>query len=116
MLPLAECEKLARKANDACLTVGIALEPCSMPDTRRPSFSLGPGHVEFGVGVHGEPGVTREPFQTADRLVDQICDKLFGELLDGTDRVAVLVNSLGGTPAMELLILRRRLGQRLAAR
>lgn len=116
MLPLAECEKLARKANDACLTVGIALEPCSMPDTRRPSFSLGPGHVEFGVGVHGEPGVTREPFQTADRLVDQICDKLFAELPKETDRVAVLVNSLGGTPTMELLILRRRLGQRLAAR
>lgn len=116
MLPLAECEKLARKANDACLTVGVALEPCSMPDTRRPSFSLGPGHIEFGVGIHGEPGVTREPFQSADRIVDQICDRLFAELPEGTDRLAVLVNSLGGTPAMELLILRRRLGQRLASR
>ena len=116
MLPLAECERLARKANDACLTVGVALEPCSIPDTRRPSFQLGPDFVEFGVGVHGEPGMRRDPMRNADGIVDQICDRLFAELPPEARRVAVLVNSLGGTPGLELFVLRRRLGQRLAAR
>lgn len=116
MLPLAECERLARKANAACMTVGVALEPCSMPDTRRPSFRIGAKNIEFGVGVHGEPGIARMAFDSADRITDRICDRIFAELPDGTDRVAVLVNSLGGTPMLELLILHRRLGQRLAAR
>lgn len=116
MLPLEDCERLARKANAACLTIGVALEPNSMPDTRRPSFRLGEGDMEFGVGVHGEPGVIRQPMQSADRIVDQICDRLFAELPPEADRVAVLVNSLGGTPEMELFILNRRLRQRLAAR
>ncbi len=116
MLPLEDCERLARKANAACLTIGVALEPCSLPDTRRPSFRLGAGDLEFGVGVHGEPGVSRQPLQDADRIVDQICDRIFAELPEATDRVAVLVNSLGGTPEIELFILNRRLRQRLAAR
>jgi dihydroxyacetone kinase-like protein len=88
-----------------------------MPDTRRPSFSIGQNDMEFGVGVHGEPGVTRVPLQNADRIVDQICDRIFDEMgLDRGARVAVLVNSLGATPMMELFILNRRLVQRLSAR
>ncbi|EEW26189.1 bifunctional sugar-binding transcriptional regulator/dihydroxyacetone kinase subunit DhaK [Rhodobacter ferrooxidans] len=117
MYGLAECERLARKANDACHTIGVAMESCSMPDTQRPSFKIGEDDMEFGVGVHGEPGVTRVPIESADRIVDQICDRIFAEMQPRPgDRVAVLVNSLGGTPMMELLILNRRLRKRLEAR
>ncbi|RYH06286.1 bifunctional sugar-binding transcriptional regulator/dihydroxyacetone kinase subunit DhaK [Tropicimonas sp. IMCC6043] len=117
MLPLDVCERLVRKANFACHTIGVALEPCSMPDTQRPSFSIGQNEMEFGVGVHGEPGVTRMPLQSADRIVDQICDRIFEEMrLESGGRVAVLVNSLGATPMMELLVVNRRLMQRLSAR
>lgn len=117
MYPLAECERLTRKANDACHTIGVALESCSLPDTQRPSFKIAQDDMEFGVGVHGEPGVMRKPIESADRIVDQICDRIFAEMkpVKG-DRVAVLLNSLGGTPMMELLILNRRLQARLQAR
>ncbi len=117
MAPLDECERLARKANAACHTLGVALEPCALPETRRPSFVLDAQSVEFGVGIHGEPGVLRQDMAPADRIVDQVCDQLFAamDLREG-QRVAVLVNSLGGTPMLELLILNRRVRQRLAAR
>lgn len=117
MYGLAEVERVARKANDACHTIGVALESCSLPETQRPSFKIAEDDMEFGVGVHGEPGVTRVPIESADRIVDQICDRIFAEMEPGKgDRVAVLVNSLGGTPMMELLILNRRLQYRLDAR
>jgi len=116
MEPLAEVERLTRKANAACHTIGVALEPCSMPETRRPSFVLGAQDLEFGVGVHGEPGVQRQKLAAADRIVDEVCDQLFTAMKLGTgQRVAVLVNSLGGTPMIELMVLNRRLQQRLNA-
>lgn len=117
MLPLEDCTRLAQKANAACHTIGVALEPCSMPDTLRPSFRLGEDDLEFGVGIHGEPGVARMPMLTADRVVDRICDRIFAEMAPQPGQsLAVLINSLGGTPMMELFILNRRLHQRLAAK
>ena len=117
MLPLAECERLARAANANCHTMGIALEPCSLPETRKPSFALGPDDVEVGVGIHGEPGIVREPAMSADAATDLMMDRLIGEArLEPGSRVALLVNSLGSTPMIELFILARRAHQRLAAR
>jgi len=117
MHTLDECVRLTRKANDACHTIGVALEPNAMPDTLVPSFKLGEDEFEFGVGVHGEPGIKRQPMTSADRIVDQICDQLFAEMdLKPDTHVAVLINSLGGTPMMELFVLNRRLKQRLETR
>jgi dihydroxyacetone kinase-like protein len=73
--------------------------------------------MEVGIGIHGEPGVIRTAVTAADLAVDQICDRLFAEMsIEAGDRVALLVNSLGGTPMMELLIMARRVHQRLDAR
>lgn len=117
MHSLDECVRLTRKANDACYTIGVALEPNALPDTLVPSFKLGEDEFEFGVGVHGEPGIKRQPMASADRIVDQICDQLFEEInLKPDTQVAVLINSLGGTPMMELFVLNRRLKQRLQTR
>ena len=117
MYGLEECERLARKANAATHTMGIGFEPCSLPETRRPSFRIGPDDMEVGIGIHGEPGMSRDAITPADLAVDQICDRLFADMdLRQGDRVALLANSLGGTPMMELLILARRVHERLAAR
>lgn len=117
MFDLDTCERIARKANAATYTMGIGLEPCSLPETQRPSFVLSEEEMEVGVGIHGEPGTRRDQVATADVAADQICDRLIGEMeLGQGDRVALLVNSLGGTPMMELFILNRRVQQRLAAR
>lgn len=117
MLPLDSCEALARRANARTYTMGIALEPGSPPETCRPSFVLGPEDMEIGVGVHGEPGVARQRLASADEAADILIDRILAEMQPAEgDRVAVLVNSLGGTPTMELYILYRRVRQRLKAR
>lgn len=117
MLPLDACEALTRHANARTYTVGIALEPCSMPDTQRPSFQLGENDIEIGVGVHGEPGVARQRLGTADEAADLMIDRILLEMNPSEgDKVAVLVNSLGGTPLMELYVINRRVRQRLNAR
>lgn len=116
-MSLDECARLAAKANRRSYTMGVALEPCSMPQSRRTNFALGPDDMEVGVGIHGEPGVAREPLRTADSVVDSVMDRILGEMpAKPGDRVAVLVNSFGGTPLMELYVLYRRVEERLAAR
>ena len=114
---LDDCEAVTRKASARTYTVGVALEPCSLPQTRRYNFEIGPDEIEIGMGIHGEPGVSRGALAPADEIVDNILDQIFSEMRPASgDKVAVLVNSLGGTPLMELYILYRRVEQRLAAK
>jgi dihydroxyacetone kinase-like protein len=115
MLPLDEVERIARHANARTHTMGVALSSCSLPQTRRPSFDLPVGEMEIGMGIHGEPGVRRGPLRPADEVTDEIMDALLAEMGAARgDRVAVLVNSLGATPLMELYILYARVAARLA--
>jgi dihydroxyacetone kinase-like protein len=114
MLPLDEVERIARWANDRTFTMGVALAPCSLPQTRRPNFEIGEAEMEIGMGIHGEPGVARGPLKTADAIVDAMMDAILAEMAASSgDRVAVLVNGLGATPLMELYIMNRRVKQRL---
>ncbi|WP_082766400.1 bifunctional sugar-binding transcriptional regulator/dihydroxyacetone kinase subunit DhaK [Paramesorhizobium deserti] len=116
-LSLAECEAVTRKANNRTFTMGVALEPCSLPQTRRHNFEIGQDDIEIGMGIHGERGVVRDRMMPADEITDRIMDRIFSEMnaVPG-DRVAVLVNSFGATPLMELYILFRRVAQRLSAK
>ena len=113
-MSLDEVERIARKANEHTLTMGVGLSACSLPQTRKPNFELGPEDMEIGLGIHGEPGVQRGPIKTADEVTDELIDRIFVELnASKGDRVGVLVNSLGSTPLMELYIMNRRVRQRL---
>ena len=99
----------ARAAAEAVRTMGVALSPCTVPAAGRPGFELAGDEVELGLGIHGEPGVRRAPIEPADRLVDRLLDAISADLgLAAGDRVALLVNGLGGTPAMELAVVARR--------
>ena len=116
MLSLDECERIAHKANDHTFTMGVALSPCSLPQTRRFNFDIGPDEMEIGMGIHGEPGIARGPLKTADQIVDEMLDRILDEMSPKKgDSVAVLANSLGSTPLMELYIMNRRVKQRLDA-
>lgn len=115
MLALDECERIAKKANSRTYTMGVALAPCSLPQTRRPNFEIGDDEMEIGMGIHGEPGISRGKLKTADEITDEMVDRILAEMTpERGDRVAVLVNSLGSTPLMELYIMNRRVGRRLA--
>nr|WP_276314820.1 dihydroxyacetone kinase subunit DhaK [Rhizobium changzhiense] len=109
-----DVERAARHANARTYTMGVALSPCSLPQTLRPNFLIGQGEMEIGMGIHGEPGVAREPLKPADAVTDELMDSILREMkADRGDRVAVLVNSLGSTPMMELYIMMRRVKSRL---
>jgi phosphoenolpyruvate---glycerone phosphotransferase subunit DhaK len=115
MMPLDEVVRVAQRANDRTYTLGVALSPCSLPQTRRPNFEIPPGEMEVGMGIHGEPGMRRGPLRSADAVVDEIVDAILDEMRPARgDRVAVLVNSLGATPLMELYVMHRRIARRLA--
>jgi phosphoenolpyruvate---glycerone phosphotransferase subunit DhaK len=115
MLSLDEVERIARHANARTFTMGVALAACSLPQTRRLNFDLPAGEMEIGMGIHGEPGVRRGPLGSANAVADEIMDAILAEMgAPSGAKVAVLVNSLGATPLMELYILYARVAERLA--
>ncbi|PTL75297.1 dihydroxyacetone kinase subunit DhaL [Vitiosangium sp. GDMCC 1.1324] len=106
---LAEVAREAAAAAAELGTMGVALGPCTVPAAGRPGFSLEEGEIELGLGIHGEQGVRRVPLQPADALVETLLATILEDRHIGSgDRVALLVNGLGGTPPMELAIVARR--------
>jgi len=104
----------ARKALDATRSIGVALTPCTVPQVGKPTFQLGEGEMEIGMGIHGEPGIRRGPLQTADEIASTMVDALLIDLpLASGDRVSVMCNSLGATPPEELYIVYRYVAGRL---
>ena len=116
-LDMEAVENAAKQANDATRTMGVALGPCTMPQTGRANFDLPPGEMEIGMGIHGEPGIERGPAENADAVADRLLAPILDELnLGAQDRVAVLVNGLGSTSLLELYILHNRVAQIMAER
>lgn len=114
-LDLEGVEAAAGRSNDATRTMGVALGPCTMPQTGQANFELPPGEMEIGMGIHGEPGIERGPAESADAVTDRLLTPIIKELnLSAKDRVAVLVNGLGSTSLLELYILHRRVAQTMA--
>ncbi|MDQ0391331.1 dihydroxyacetone kinase subunit DhaL [Labrys monachus] len=114
--PLARVEALARAANEATRSMGVALGACSLPQTGKPNFTIGDEDMEIGMGLHGEPGIRRQKLAPADEVTDELTDAVIGELaLKAGDRVGVLVNGLGATSQIELYLIFRRVKQRLDA-
>jgi dihydroxyacetone kinase-like protein len=98
-------------------TMGVALSPCTVPRVGKPTFTIGEGEMEIGMGIHGEPGVKRESLATADEVASRMAEAILIDLgAKAGDRVAVMVNGLGATPAEELYILYRRVHDLLAER
>lgn len=54
---LAEVTATAEKTVAACRSIGVALSACVVPESGRPAFSLTEDEMEFGMGIHGEPGI-----------------------------------------------------------
>jgi dihydroxyacetone kinase-like protein len=111
---LAEVTASATKAANSVRSIGVALTSCTVPESGRATFEIAENEIEFGMGIHGEPGIWRGPLKSADELADEMLDRLWPEINAAVGgRVAVLVNSLGATPSEELYILYRRISRRL---
>ncbi len=113
-LDLDGVERVARAADAATRTFGVALRGCTLPGAPEPLFSLPPGRMGLGMGIHGEPGVGEVDTTSADAVADALLDGLLAELAPSAgQRVAVVVNGLGSTTAEELFVVHRRVAERL---
>ena len=115
---LDELARIASKANDMTRSVGVSMSPGSIPATGHPTFEIDDDKIGLGMGIHGEKGVGLIPMTTADDLVPKLLDLLFKDDLpfNHGDEVVLLVNSLGSTTMMELLIVNRTVKKILADR
>ena len=107
---LAEVERLTRRANDACASIGVALSPCEVPGAGRPTFEIGPDEIEIGMGVHGEPGIQRGRLEPADAVAERMVDAILADWAAGGvagGEIALLVNGLGATAYLDQYILYR---------
>lgn len=119
-MDLAGLKALGERVNRACRSFGVALSSCTVPAAGKPTFDIGEGEMEFGVGIHGEPGRRRAPLATADSIAEEMCEGIVKDFGDVSGRDALLfVNGFGGTPLMELYLMHhsaRRLFERHGVR
>jgi dihydroxyacetone kinase-like protein len=131
---LQEIGDLCRKVNVNGRSMGMALTPCTVPQAGEPTFELAEDEMEIGIGIHGEPGRHRMELKLADEITEMMAlsiieDEAYSrtvrewdmdkeewvevELVDppfqAGDQVLAFVNSMGGTPAIELPIVYRKL-------
>jgi len=103
------------RARDRTRSMGVAVAAGSIPETGEPTFELGEDEIEIGMGLHGERGVARTKLGEADPLVADMLGRVLADLPFATgDEVCLLVNDLGSTTWMELLIVARKTHQLLA--
>lgn len=114
---LDELETLANQVMPQLKTIAVALSAATVPEVGKPGFELADDEIEFGVGIHSEPGYRREKIKPSKALVQELLGKLDDELkLQADHQYAVLVNGMGATPLMDQYVFCHDLLDELAAR
>lgn len=113
---LDEVQAVAQKVIDNVRTMGMAIQPCTVPASGKPGFELTDEEMEVGIGIHGEPGTHRETLRPADEIVDMLMERILADIDYSGCEVAVLVNGAGATPLMELYIINNRVSDILAGK
>lgn len=133
---LKQIADLCRKVNLNGRSMGIALTSCTTPAKGSPTFELGNNEIEFGIGIHGEPGRERMSMKSADEIVEMLAVSIIEDVgysrilrewdedkgewqevesrdqpFESGDRILAFVNSMGGTPISELYIIYRKLAE-----
>ena len=113
---LDEVERVMRAANAATYSFGVAFHGCTLPGADQPLFTVEQGHMDFGLGIHGEPGITSAPWMSAKDLAAKLVETVLAERPEGVSgRAAVLVNGLGATKYEELFALYSHVNELLEA-
>ena len=99
---LADVKETAERVNKNLATLGLALEAATTPEAGKKGFELADDEIEFGIGIHGEPGYRKEKLHTSLETMEEFYGKLKGalELTEGSE-IVVMVNGMGATPLME---------------
>lgn len=113
---LESVQKIAQMAINHVKSIGVALTSCTVPAKGTPTFTLGADEIEFGVGIHGEPGIERRQMMSSSEMAKEMLQLLIGELdLAAEDEIILMVNGLGGTPLHELYVFNHDVRQQLEA-
>jgi dihydroxyacetone kinase-like protein len=114
---LSEVAAIARKVNDNGRSFGVAFTSAWTPASPTPTFEIGADELEFGVGIHGEPGRRREKVKPAAEIVAEMAEAILGDLdAPSGSNVLAFVNGLGGTPTIELYVIYNELAKQLKER
>jgi len=103
-MSLEQVKKAAKTTADACYSIGLSLDTCTPPGNTKEEY-LGANEVELGLGIHGEPGVSRIAFASASKLMRTACSRLEKAIGTSGDRYALMINNLGAVPPLEMEIL-----------
>jgi dihydroxyacetone kinase-like protein len=111
---LEKVAAVARHVNARARSFGVALSSCTPPAKGSPMFDLPDGEMEFGIGIHGEPGRRRGPIVSAAEIADVMVEAVVSDLNASSGaNVLAFVNGMGGTPQIELYLLYNEVEQRL---
>ena len=114
MKTLDEVAAATEKALGAIRSMGVAFSPCIVPEVGKPTFEIAEDEIEIGMGIHGEPGISRTKMKTADEIAKELTEKVLNDLpFEKGDEVSVLVNGLGATPKEELYVVFRAVAAEL---
>ena len=113
---LSEIKALADELVPQIHTVGLALSGATVPEVGKPGFVLADDEIEFGIGIHGEPGYRKEKMQPSKDLAQELVAKLKGSFeLKAGDKIGILINGMGATPLMEQYVFANDVAEILAA-
>lgn len=104
---LSEVRDIARQASESVWSLGLAMETCNLPGSSDEDDRIQRGQVELGLGIHGEPGASTVDSHNSQKLIETLVAPLKAQA--GEDRVAVLINNLGGVSALEMALLTKEL-------
>ncbi|MBT1728786.1 dihydroxyacetone kinase subunit DhaK [Enterobacter quasimori] len=104
---LSEVREIAQQACDNLWSLGVAMQTCNLPGSDEEEGRIKQGHVELGLGIHGEPGASVVDTQNSKAIIDTLVTPLRAQAGEG--RFAVLINNLGGVSALEMALLTKEL-------
>ncbi|WP_426185283.1 dihydroxyacetone kinase family protein [Microbacterium sp. TWP3-1-2b2] len=108
-MALEEVAAIAARANERTRSIGVAFSGCTLPGASEPLFTVAPGHMAVGMGIHGEPGISVVPLPSAREIAALLVEGLLAELPDGVAadgaRAAVILNGLGAVKSEELFVI-----------
>ncbi|WP_263068572.1 glycerone kinase [Enterobacter huaxiensis] len=104
---LSEVRDIAQQACDNLWSLGVAMQTCNLPGSDDEEGRIKQGHVELGLGIHGEPGASVVDTQNSKDIIDTLVTPLKAQAGEG--RFAVLINNLGGVSALEMALLTKEL-------
>ncbi|WP_434325051.1 dihydroxyacetone kinase subunit DhaK [Mycoplasma capricolum] len=111
---LQEVKQVALKVIKNVRTMGMAISPCILPSTGKSNFSLNEDEIEIGIGIHGEPGVYRKKITPVNQIVDILIERILNDItINKGEEIAVMINGMGATPEMELLVINNHLNDLL---